>query len=244
VRIDLDRINFTSQELHKSLREQREASSKKLKLLEEDISAIRPQLKDLEAFAICELAARKSSFKMNPAPRISSPSRNHTAHLNEKTTDLQVQATMYRQTSCNARCLCHCHRTHRARTPKLIQDLVGSLFIGYSNTPINRKPCNEKQCKQQRFSLLKINYYFPSWFMHRMVAFKNRWTPIEGHHISVRTPRVVNFAADVFLAADHGNLESLKILFSKRLASPFDVSSGDGQSALQVRFHVCGSFHQ
>lgn len=214
-----------------------ESSSKKLKILEGNISGIRPQLADLEASAR-DWRYHNSLPELKPSPEVRRPpfgiETTSDAHASRSDTNIQVQATLYRQASCNSRCLCRCHKTHTAKTPKPMEHLIGSLFIGYSNTPLNRKSCNEKMCKQQRSSLLKVNYYFPSWFLHRMIAIKNIWDPTHGLQISVRTPRVVEYSADVFLIADHGNLDSLKALFAKGLASPFDVASGSGLSLLQV----------
>lgn len=234
--MDLGRISFSSRELNKKMKEYGESSSKRLEILESNIATIGPQLDYMKATAE-DWQTRKFPAETTTISKTRTSSfgfDSYVEHFSKKTPDLRVEATLYRQSSCSSRCLCHCHKTYFAKTPTLTQDIIGSLFIGYSNTPINRKPCNEKLCKQQRSSLLKVNYYFPSWLLHRMVAFKNIWNPNEGHQISVRIPRVVDPFSDVFLVADHGNLESLKELFDQGLASPFDISGDDGESVLQV----------
>lgn len=234
--MDLERISFSSQELHRKLNEYGKDSSERLRILEGNIASIRPQLEEIKSSAqnwqshksAAETAweAQNPSFDYIPL--------SDAGQAGQKSLGIRVETTLYRQNSCSSGCLCRCHKTYFAKTPKLMEDVIGSLFIGYSNTPMNRKPCNEKLCRQQRSSLLKVNYYFPSWFMHRMVSFKNIWNPGEGHRISVRTPRIVPAASDVFLVADHGNLDAMKLLFTQGLASPFDISAETGQSVLQV----------
>lgn len=67
-----------------------------------------------------------------------------------------------------------------------------------------------------------------------MLSFKITWTPTKDHIISVRTPRLVDEAAAVFICAENGDLEGLRRLFAAGLGSPFDVHGISGETALHV----------
>lgn len=57
-------------------------------------------------------------------------------------------------------------------------------------------------------------------FANCMIWIRERWDPITGHNISVRTPRMRRNNSAVFLHAARGNIKGLQDLFSLGLASP------------------------
>lgn len=140
-------------------------------------------------------------------------------------------------------CLCRCHYSSQFQTPPWLRDVIGLLSVGYSGLPLVGKPactetaCTETACRRRRSTLLKVNYFFPSWLLHRMVVYRYRWDPATSQVITVRTPRLVPIGASVFKTASDGNLELLKSLFSQGLASPFDVNL-DGTSTLKASLNT------
>lgn len=137
--------------------------------------------------------------------------------------------------SCSQFCICRCHQVKKASSPTWMAGLLGLLFASYSGLPILRNtPCNETQCKQNQKSLLRVNYYFPSWLLNRMVIFRDQWSPYDGHIISVRTPRLISRHSEIFVMIQMGNLDGIRNLFASGAASPFDTQEDDGRSVLMV----------
>lgn len=153
---------------------------------------------------------------------------------------VRVQIKIFsRQSSCNIGCFCRCHKFTRRESPHLLESLIGKLLVGYSKIP-SRSTCNEKRCRPQNYWLLTASYYFPRWFLsHCMISFRDIWSPLEGHSINMRTPRVLKSDSEpVFMAVGHGNMSTLKLLFEQRLASPFDITPLGYDSLLAVIIHI------
>lgn len=81
--------------------------------------------------------------------------------------------------------------------------------------------------------MLKLNYYFPQWFIHRVIFFGHQSTTLENHRIHIRISRVIPYNSLVFIAAIDGDVDRMRGLFSAGLASPFDVDNS-GYSPLRV----------
>ncbi|KAK3377231.1 hypothetical protein B0T24DRAFT_237089 [Lasiosphaeria ovina] len=153
----------------------------------------------------------------------------------DTTPDFLVKASVYRPGVCRSRCACRCHTARRVKTPAWAAAAVGNMFLGYSVSPLVRfRACNDLTCQQNSQRGIRIAYYFPRWFLDRMVEVICNWGPIDGHRVSIRTPRLVAPDADVFAFASKGNVEGLRMLFSRGEASPFDVSAVNGRSALNL----------
>jgi hypothetical protein len=88
---------------------------------------------------------------------------------------LSVFTTLYAPETCDPFCGCQCHKLSVARFPPWMGKILGCLFVGYSGIPyIQRRRCNEKMCKQEAEILIKVTYYFPTWFLARMVTIIDR----------------------------------------------------------------------
>lgn len=146
---------------------------------------------------------------------------------------IRVHASI--EKSCTSLCQCNCHQFSVVSTPTWLKGLIGLLFVGYAGIPIpsqKSRPCSENLCSRNKSPLLKVNYYFPSWFLSRMIALRDRWTPLDGHSLTVRTPRVTR-SYSLFNAVKTGHLAQVQKLFAEGKASPFDVNEF-GVSALIV----------
>ena len=134
-------------------------------------------------------------------------------------------------------CSCNCHTTRALKTPQWLGSAVGTLSIQYNHTASQScKACNRRSCDNVSDNVLKTQFYFPSWFLHRMMAVQLSWSPMSGHTISLRTPRSISSKSNIFMLAQHGNIQGMQRLFEQRLASPFDISLDEGRSALHVSF--------
>ena len=143
----------------------------------------------------------------------------------------------FRKTSANCTylCSCKCHRLGGFRTPEILRSIVGSIFIDYSGIPVLNSKCDNTACVNANGqSSLRISYYFPRWFLSRMVSAILSYNLRDGPELShLRTPRVRPVDAAIFVTAREGDVVKMRRLFKERSASPFDVDV-NGYSALFV----------
>lgn len=170
-------------------------------------------------------------------------SERRIAQLFPKHTPITRDSILHAQTSlqisCDPLCMCRCHHSINIQTPTWLKGLLGLLFFGYSGSPLlPRGSCDQKACRKQSSSILKVDYYFPSWLIHRMIVLRNQTTPRDGHMLTVRTPRVVDNLSEIFNACKYGNMDRVRCLFAEGLASPFDVDSGGVTPLLASITHV------
>ena len=155
---------------------------------------------------------------------------------------LQVSTELYMAQTCGKKlCTCRCHSVRRLETAPWASVLVGSLFIGYSGLPLPFTPkieCNQSDCQRNPKSLIKVAWYFPSWWplAGNVLHFIDQWTPLDGHDITIKLPRVVSPSADIFILAQKGHIDGIKQLIRQGKASVFDISASEGRSALHVSF--------
>lgn len=185
------------------------------------LSEIQPRLQEIHA----TLHETRSLMK---------PQVENTNHTTGPT--FQIQTSIYGESKCDRLCMCQCHQNYKFKSPDWVRDVVGTLLLGYHGTQFwYRQPCNERLCQREQTCLLDVVYFFPTWFLRRVVFLKNIWTPTHGNVISIRTPRVVeNANQPIFLYSGYGNVEGMRNLFAQGLASPFDVAGDTSRSPLYV----------
>jgi hypothetical protein len=145
-----------------------------------------------------------------------------------------IRVMQFPRTSCTPWCSCACHREWRFRTPRILEQFIGSLFIGYSGLPVLRPPCNERTCHLRSQPLTYVTYFFPKWFLSRMVSFMMTVTPLAGPVASLKVQRTVPGSADIFTFAKLGDVDGIRTLFENGLASPHDVHFDSGITPLHV----------
>ena len=145
-----------------------------------------------------------------------------------------IRTAQFPRTACNRWCSCVCHHKRHIQTPQLLQNLIGSLFIGYSGLPMLTKPCDQYACHQRAQPTSSVTYYFPSWFLARTLSILFSSTPLAGPVVSLKCQRTVPRDADIFKIARAGNVDKMRDLFEKGLASPHDVNFESGGTALRV----------
>lgn len=167
-----------------------------------------------------------------PADRETSPDRRHPgsslriAHL---------RTSVYRAGRCRHGCPCACHARTMATTPRVFRHALGMLFIGYSGVPALRSACTEHACFGRVSSSISLSYHFPSWMVAAVISASLRYVPPDGPQMALRTRRVVTYEARIFEYARRGDISGLQSLFATGAASPNDVSSVGGSTALHVR---------
>ena len=145
-----------------------------------------------------------------------------------------IRTAHFPRPPCTPWCSCVCHKEAKLRSPKLLERLIGSLFIGYSGLPVLTKECNEASCHLRAQPSSSVTYFFPRWFLARAVAVVMTTTPLAGPVVDLKFQRIVPGDADIFRYAMLGDIDKLENLFINGLASPNDVHAESGVTALHL----------
>lgn len=124
---------------------------------------------------------------------------------------------------CNAFCNCNCHKDHFIASPSWARSLVGVVLISWSGV-LGRPICSNRYCQRSEGQILRINYYFPRWFIQRVVFLGHQYTRLENHRIHIRISRVIPYDSPVWFTAAKCDIDGMQSLFSTGIASPFDVT--------------------
>lgn len=141
----------------------------------------------------------------------------------------------YIRNSCSF-CTCSCHKQTQWRSPRILNNILGSVFVGYDSWPSKSKiqRCDLPSCQSKGVSTIKIMYIFPLWFIQRTVLVKIRSS---GPELLLRIQRVRPRNAAIFLALENNDTEAVKNLLVAGDASILDVNE-DGQSLLHVSYNA------
>lgn len=140
-----------------------------------------------------------------------------------------------RRSRCDSRCRCRCHKQTRVQTPQMLQSVLGTLFVGYASLPVVTPPCDNERCKGSSEGFLQINYFFPGWFIARIISVTLRFQGNTGPEMSFRILNVRSKNASIFHYASAGDAKAVDMLLTTKKASVLDVTDDTGHSALHVR---------
>jgi hypothetical protein len=146
-----------------------------------------------------------------------------------------IKAKVRPHASCKKWCSCSCHAQQSIKFPRIVRNFVGSLFVGYSGLPILTPSCDEKSCLKRSSPSITVSYYFPTWFLSRVLNITATFNTFRGPQLDLNMPRMVGWVHPLWRHAHRNDVNSIQALFSQELASPFDVNAY-GQSALHVGF--------
>jgi hypothetical protein len=169
-----------------------------------------------------------------PAVAIPSPLRSDSlSHISDDWSGMGIRANLGNIPDCSRSCKCSCHLRRRLQTPRLLEGLLGTLFLGYSGSPILSQNCDQSSCRGGKCSSASFTYQFPRWFVQsRMIELQAKITAMYGPELLLRFNRVVDGKALVFHYASTGNVEKMKQLFEQGRASPSDVRIDSGWTPL------------
>ena len=145
------------------------------------------------------------------------------------------RAPHYRRLPCSGWCSCRCHGLTYYQSPQSFDSILGTLLIGHSGVSFKKQPCNEPSCRKQPIPTFRLKFFFPQWMVSRVIQFVAQLSYMKGPELFLRVPRVVPDNAPALFYAVQGDIDGIKSLFSKGLASPYDVALTNGRTA----FHVC-----
>ena len=97
-----------------------------------------------------------------------------------------IRADLGNTSECNRSCSCSCHIRRRLKSPRLLDVFLGTLFIGYSGSPLLSQRCDKVSCRGRRNSSTSFIYQFPQWFLiSRMIQLKAKVTTLYGPEVSL-----------------------------------------------------------
>ncbi|PLB48481.1 ankyrin [Aspergillus steynii IBT 23096] len=135
--------------------------------------------------------------------------------------------------TCRSGCPCVCHLQKKSSSPALLNRVLGRLFVGYAGLPLFSPKCSVGTCRKSRASQVNLEYWFPLGFLSSaIVRIQVGYQPNIGTLLKLDTLRRVPDTAQCVSFALHGDIDGLKYLFEKGLASPRDVSTTRGYSFL------------
>ena len=144
---------------------------------------------------------------------------------------------------CGSDCCCSCHRRSLFRSPRLLDNVLGSLSVGYHTSPWAAPTCKSSSCRHRSRKFTYI-HAFPQWFWNRIVLAHLVYSQSKGPELCFRMLRVRSMDADIFRLfrgprqADEIIMTGVKRLFDNGEASVLDVDE-EGGSVLRVRLHRC-----
>lgn len=150
-----------------------------------------------------------------------------------RTDSVAIRVAQYTAT-CRPGCLCACHSQKKSYTPAMFERVVGKLFVGYAGLPMFNPKCSLPECEKAQPARLSMEYWFPMSFISQIVRFQIAMEST-GPQIALNILRRVPDTAQGVGFTQAGNIDGLKDLFRRGLASPRDVSSTRGYSLLRVR---------
>ena len=136
--------------------------------------------------------------------------------------------------SCESHCDCTCHRRLRFRSPRFLDTVFGTLFLGYQASPWFAQGCRNGRCRR---SSTRLQYMFPKWFVKRSVALTIACSQPKGPELTLRVLRLRPDNAFVFACAQYGYHDELQRLLENGEASLLDVDRYN-RTALHVRLNV------
>ena len=132
---------------------------------------------------------------------------------------------------CEVDCTCKCHESFRSRTPRMLDSIFGSLFLGYEASPFASRSCQNPYCGR---SSTTLSYTFPRWFVNRPIAFTMISHQLSsGPEMLLRISQVRPGDSRIFICAHDGYLEEAQSLLETRQASVADTNTY-GATALSV----------
>jgi hypothetical protein len=250
VHLRLDEVSLITQELVNGQRSFHNDTNQRLEKLSEDVAQVQLLSENQSQTqrvvqTLCEqiLIENQSGKEMRAGTSITQSltshiSRTRGGNIQSKQINtfsaVRIKTSNYWGTPCRSGCCCACHKRLQLQTPRILDHLIGTLFMGYSGLPMITPSCDQPSCRQRSIPSTQMTYYFPRWFLLRAVSLAIMLLPNNGPVVSLRLQRTVSGSSKIFDYANVGDIDGMKRLFSSGQASPHDVRFDSGTSALQV----------
>lgn len=194
---------------------------------------------------ICTQTRRESSRKENgtastttfPPPSVEHSIDSALTRGHPRAPSSVTQISLRYARHCTILCNCSCHKQSRLRTPKWANNVLGSLFVGYTGVSPISPGCDVASCQGRSYSVTQITYTFPWWFLSRALAMTIAYCQPDSPELCLRVFRVRPYGADIFYTSRRCLVHSVKKLLFEGRASVLDVTNYSKRTALHV--YIC-----
>ena len=194
---------------------------------------LKNQSKQLQASQFSQMGHTYGNRAISPrrVPRTAAGTTQHTEPGHSEDIGIRVQ----QYPSCRAGCSCKCHVQSRSATPRFVDRVLGQMFVGYVGLPLVSPQCDTDACEKAQNPHISVEYWFPLGFLWSQIfRLQLSYQPNVGPNFELSSLRRIPDSAQCINFALDGNIDGLKDLFKRGLASPRDVSSTRGYSILRV----------
>ena len=142
--------------------------------------------------------------------------------------------------SCDSACGCVCHQRSQFKSPRNLNALLGSLFVGYQASPWSSQTCSNSGCRQRSKKFTYV-YAFPQWFLARVLVFDMAYSQSRGPELCLRVIRVRPNRTGIFrhLRSNPSLSKEWTLRHVKRLLNGGEISvldvDAEGFTILHVR---------
>lgn len=204
--------------------------------LNRPLGRYRPQIELLP-----DLAERQLHLNLNHTMKPDTPGGQTTALCHSESVSLSnIIRIKLARNSCDSACRCVCHRRSQFKSPRSVNALLGSLFVGYQASPWSTQTCSSSDCRQRSKKLTYV-YAFPQWFLARILVVDMAYSQSRGPELCLRVMRVRSRDTGIFrsLLSNFSSDEEWMVHHVKRLLDDGDISELDvdqeGFTILHVR---------
>lgn len=217
--------------VNSSLHEIYDQVDQRIAKVEEMLKAQAEKVQTGQATQLGPLYRQRPINRRRPSPEAIASVQNPQPARSE---GVRVRLNHYAST-CRPGCHCACHASRKSATPALVDRVLGQLFIGYAGLPLLSAKCDSEECEKSQIPRISLEYWFPlGFFWSQIVRLQVGYQANIGPQMSLSTLRRIPDSAKCVNFALNGNIDGLKDLFVRGLASPRDVSSTRGYSILRV----------
>ena len=96
----------------------------------------------------------------NPRPYSDNVSERRSGIMGGSAIELVASKAIAAPSLCSATCKCPCHSHEALRTPQVLQQITGRLFVGYTGRPALRPRCIDS-CSKRNAPSMNVTYFFP-----------------------------------------------------------------------------------
>ena len=141
------------------------------------------------------------------------------------------------RSSCDSACGCVCHRRSQFKSPRGLNALLGSLFVGYQAAPWSTQTCSNSDCRQRSKKFTYV-YAFPQWFLARILVVDMAYSQSRGPELCLRVMRVRPRSTDGFRIMTLGLSGEDMVHQLKRLVNDGEISVVDVDTENFTILHV------
>jgi len=120
-------------------------------------------------------------------------------------------------------CACHSKTKMKKMIPRITENILRKIFVGYTGIPVLNKPCNFRGCRDQQNLSQSYSTLFARWFVFMKMKLNFMYVPNARPQYQLTTWRVPDTCQSITFAMQR-NIDGIMLLFTQALASPSGVN--------------------